>query len=70
MDNDLNFPERFEFHSWYLQKYGKEYLYSYSEMYRKLTGREGEREKFSVQNIVDEWMGSPECKKKLMPNIR
>lgn len=55
IDNDLAIPERNEFHDWYLEKYGEEYPYTYSEMFRKLTGREGQAEQVKVRTIVDEY---------------
>lgn len=69
MTDDMQIPERFEFHEWYREKHGEEYSFGYTEMYRRLAGREGEKEQLSVQSIVNQWMSSPDYKKP-MSNIK
>lgn len=60
MSSDLNIPERTEFHIWYLEKYKEEYPYGYTQLFRKLTGKDGEKEQASALKIINEWKDSSE----------
>ena len=55
MENDMNIPERFEFHDWYKKEYGEEYPYGYTEMFRILSGREKSEEREAVSELVDKF---------------
>lgn len=55
MENDMNIPERFEFHEWYKKEYGKDYLYGYTEMFRVLTDKEKSEERDAMSELVDKF---------------
>lgn len=60
MNSDLNIPERTEFHSWYHEKHEEEYPYGYMELFRRATGKYGEKEQASALKVLSDWKNSSE----------
>lgn len=56
--NDMKTPDRFDFHDWYLERYGEEYPYTYSQMHRILADIENPHEKNVLTILVEQYYRS------------
>lgn len=53
--NDMETPERFEFHDWFKDKYGEEYPHPFSVMYRILVGKVNKEMRYELETLVIEF---------------